>query len=78
MEILLQRLLKHESFNPQPFFAAKNTVICIYLDHYAALVVTNGNVVRASHLADKPHPLETVIESRLQAVGVCVPNTDRS
>ena len=49
-----------------------------YLDHDTALVVTNGNIVGASHLADEPHSLQTIVESGLQSVGVGMPNTDRS
>ena len=49
-----------------------------YLDHDTALIVTNGNVIGTSHLADEPHPLQTIVESGLQSVRIGMPNTDRS
>ena len=61
-----------------PYRSCDLFVVISYLDHNTTLVVTNGNIIGASHLADEPHSFQTVVESGLQSVCVGMPNTDRS
>ena len=50
----------------------------MYLDHNAALVVANGNVVRALLTRNTPDALQAIVKCVLQAVSIGVPDTHRT
>ena len=46
-----------------------------YLDDDTALVISEGDVITAPGTRDRPHSLQTVVECRLEAVRVRMPDT---
>ena len=61
--------------------AVKRVCVCVihtHLDHDAALIIADGDVVGSFQTANAPSSLQTVVQCALQTIRVSMPDTHRA